>query len=76
MCLLSPIPKVATAVTAARRPRRARDSMPGLSNLVLLRWPSILRIFSNEEFYQLRRKYFYKLILDEKMGLGEEWLPQ
>jgi hypothetical protein len=31
-----------------------------------------LRIFSNEEFYQLRRKYFYKLILDEKMGLGEE----
>ncbi|CAP96410.1 Pc21g15130 [Penicillium rubens Wisconsin 54-1255] len=32
----------------------------------------LLRILSDEEFYQLRRKYFYKLILDEKMGLGEE----
>jgi hypothetical protein len=31
-----------------------------------------LERLSNKEFYQLRRKYFYKLILDEKMGLGEE----
>lgn len=27
---------------------------------------------SNKELYQLRRRYYYKLILDEKMGLGEE----
>lgn len=29
-------------------------------------------IYSNEEVSQLRRKYYYNLILDEKMGLGEE----
>lgn len=27
---------------------------------------------SNTELYQLRRRYYYKLILDDKMGLGEE----
>lgn len=33
---------------------------------------STLRKDSNKELYQLRRRYYYKLILDENMGLGEE----